>query len=260
VITAGYFTSRTDFDPGVDSFNLIPNRLRDAYISKLDASGNFVWAKSIGSTDDDEVNSLTMDASGNVYLIGEYYGTVDFDPGPGTYNLTSATNKIEVFMSKLKASGDFEWATNIAPTADPYGYGHQTISEDATGNIYTAGLYNGTADFDPGNGVVELTPAGGVDIFVAKYSQSLTGINNLSKTNDLAIYPNPSTGQISIEFSKEQKNILIRIADLSGKEIQIIDFSGKQLILQKGELPKGVYFVQILNGTKNIEYRKIVLQ
>jgi hypothetical protein len=260
VITAGYFTARTDFDPGIDSFNLSPIRLRDAYISKLDPSGNFVWAKSIGSTSDDEVNSFALDASGNVYILGEYYGTVDFDPGPGTYFLTSTTYKIDVFMSKLNASGDFAWAANIAPTTDPYGNGHQAITIDAAENIYAVGLYNGTVDFDPGNSIVELIPAGGVDIFVSKYSQSLTGIDELSKTNDLTIYPNPSSDQINIEFSKEQKNSIVRITDLSGKEIKIINFSGKHLELQRGEFPKGIYILQISNDAKTIEYRKIVLQ
>ena len=49
VYTAGSFDGTTDFDPGVGTTNLTTNGNDDIYVSKLDSSGDLVWAKSFGS-------------------------------------------------------------------------------------------------------------------------------------------------------------------------------------------------------------------
>lgn len=259
VITAGYYTYRTDFDPGIDSFNLSPSNLSiDIYISKLDASGNFVWAKSIGSTSTDKANSIALDAASNVYAIGEFYGTVDFDPGPGTYSITSRPSRIDIFMLKLNASGDFAWATDIAPTSDPYNSGQQAIAVDESGNIYAAGLYFGTTDFDPGTGEYNLIPSGASDIFVLKLGPSSAGTSEYTKISDISIFPNPAAAEINILFSKIQKDIVVKLIDINGKTIQTTNFSGNQLVINQGEIPDGIYFLQITDGINTIETRKII--
>src|SRR5687767_12824606 len=50
VYVAGYFTNTADFDPSPGVANLKSNGLDDIYFAKYDASGNFLWAKSVGST------------------------------------------------------------------------------------------------------------------------------------------------------------------------------------------------------------------
>ncbi|MBN4071068.1 hypothetical protein JYT72_01030 [Crocinitomix catalasitica] len=54
--------------------------------SYLSAQPNFEWAKSIGSTvilSFDMGWAITSDGSGNVISVGQFYETVDFDPGAG---------------------------------------------------------------------------------------------------------------------------------------------------------------------------------
>jgi hypothetical protein len=72
------------------------------FVSKLDSDGNLVWARSFGSTGFDEGWGVAVDGSGNVHTTGYFAGTVDFDPGAGTHNLTSAGSN-DVFVLKLEA-------------------------------------------------------------------------------------------------------------------------------------------------------------
>ncbi|HEY1202016.1 MAG TPA: MBG domain-containing protein [Niastella sp.] len=167
VYSTGNFIGTVDFDPGAGVQNLVAAGANDVYISKLDATGRLVWAKRIGGTSGDYANSIVVDASGNVYTTGYFSGTADFDPGPGTLNLTAA-GFFDTFISKLDASGNLVWAKNISSSTRFTAVQAGTIAVDASGNVYTTGSLNGTVDFDPGPGIFNLTTAGGADNFVYK--------------------------------------------------------------------------------------------
>jgi hypothetical protein len=164
----GTFRSTVDFDPGSGTANLTSAGGIDVFILKLDTDGNYVWAKSMGGTNSDNGNAVTVDAGGNVYTSGYFAGTVDFDPGSGTANLTSAGGG-DIFIQKLDASGDYVWAKSMGGTGDDVSLG---IALDASSNVYTTGSFNGTVDFDPGSGTVNLTSAGLRDIFLQKLNSS----------------------------------------------------------------------------------------
>jgi len=74
------------------------------------------------------------------------------------------------------------------------------------------------------------------------------------------IYPNPFSSQATIRFSEEQKNTMLKITDMLGNEIKTINFTGKQLVLDKGEMEAGIYFVEVSNGNKNVTNRKVVIK
>jgi Ca2+-binding RTX toxin-like protein len=167
VYTTGYFNGTADFDPGPGIFNLTSAGGQEGFIFKLDANGNFLWAKQVGGISYDSGQSITLDSAGNVYTIGYFNGTADFDPGPGIFNLTSAGGQ-DSFISKLDADGNFLWAKQLGGTINYSGYSRSSITLDSVGNIYTTGSFYGTADFDPGSSIFNLTSAGGPDSFISK--------------------------------------------------------------------------------------------
>jgi hypothetical protein len=165
VYTTGYFSGIADFNPGAGVYNLTSNGDFDIFVSKLDASGNFVWAKQMGSTSYDVGQSITTDSNGDVYVTGYFKGTVDFDPNVGVYNLTSLSGGEDIFICKLSAAGNLIWAKQMGGSNPDYA---NAIAVDDSGNVYTTGDFWGTADFDPGTGTCNFTSAGLYDMFVSK--------------------------------------------------------------------------------------------
>lgn len=127
VYTCGEFALTTDFDPGPGVYNLSTGFVPTVFISKLDASGNFVWVKQIAGVGNGAGNvipsSLDIDAYGALYTTGFFIGTVDFDPGVGTFNLSTVIlgNAEDIFISKLDAAGNFIWAQQFGGTDDDLG-------------------------------------------------------------------------------------------------------------------------------------------
>jgi hypothetical protein len=130
VYTTGDFADTVDFDPGVGTANLTSAGGSDIFISKLDSNGDFAWAKRIGGTGADVGRRIAVDTALNVYTTGTFEGTVDFDPGIGTANLTSTTPE-DFFIAKLQ---------EVAVFGDvPSGYWAQDFVE----RLYAAGVTTG---------------------------------------------------------------------------------------------------------------------
>jgi hypothetical protein len=164
VYGAGHFASTCDFDPGTNSYNLTALGNTDAFIVKLDASGNFLWAKHLGGTNTEQVVSIACDTSANIYATGGFKGTVDFDPGSGTYNLTTSGFQ-DVFAAKFDAAGNFIWAKQFVGTNNNF---VESIKTSKNGHVYVAGSFTGIADFDPGIDTNNLTSNGSADIAIVK--------------------------------------------------------------------------------------------
>lgn len=145
VYAAGQFGGEADFDPGTPSVKLKSIGGTDGFTWKLSSAGAYLWAKRYGTTGDDTVTDLSIDRAGNNYVIGQFQGTGDFDPGTAVANLVSGAG-INTFLLKLTNAGNLGMART-------FGNGSSTtngasIWADGAGNIYSSGSFTGTADFD----------------------------------------------------------------------------------------------------------------
>lgn len=154
VYLTGFFEGTVDFDPGVGSVTLSSSGFEDAFILKLNNSGDFVWVKSIQSNSSDEGTALSVDVNGDLYVGGNFSGTsTDLDPGAGVYNVNN-NGSTDIFITKLNTNGEFVWGRSVGGTNnDRCDY----IGLDVSNNIYISGRFKGTTDFDPNTGVTNLT-------------------------------------------------------------------------------------------------------
>jgi len=247
IYTTGSFYGTADFDPGPGTFNLTSAGNTDIFIFKLDSSGSFVWAKGLGGNSSDEGRSLAVGTLGQVYTTGFFIGTVDFDPGPGTFNLTSAGNT-EIFISKLDSSGNFVWAKSMGGPDDDYGY---SIALDTLGNQYTTGSFGGTVDFNPDAGTFNLNSAGFSDIFMSKLGNTAVEIFDITGQEVIRVYPNPTNGLV--RFSAPNH---VQLYSLTGqlmaerKQVSTLDLSNQAA---------GIYFLSLIdNNGQVIQRSKIV--
>jgi hypothetical protein len=169
--------------------------------TKITEAQNLAWAKTTGGTNIDHARAIAVDSSGWVYTTGYFNGTVDFDPGPGTFFLTSSGMQ-DVYVSKLDSAGNFKWALQLGGSSDEAGYG---IAVDSNGYVHAIGRFTGTADFDPGSGVFNLLSSGSDDVFTIKLQNELnttTSINEDSWGSKIKLYPNPTNGSLTIESER----------------------------------------------------------
>jgi hypothetical protein len=260
VYTTGYFGGTVDFDPGTGTANLTCIGLSDMFVSKLSASGAYVWAKSIGNSAGTQTqgHSIAIDASGNVYTAGDFSGTTDFDPGAGTASLTS-NGVQDIFVCKLNSSGNYVWAKNIGGTGIDLGFG---LALDGTGDVYSMGNFHSIVDCDPGSGTATLTSiATGYSSFVAKWAQSGVGVSGITP-DVVAVYPNPTTGLLTLRIPDVTEGATILVNDAAGKAIVVKTISkgaAPTTTIDLSSFTKGIYFVQARAGELNYR-KKIVVQ
>ena len=166
IYVCGMFSStNADFDPGSGTDIHATHGSIDVFLTKFTSNGAFLWARTWGGTGDDCGDCVHIGAGDTVYVTGYFTGAVDFDPGTGTDTHTANGDR-DCFLSRFDANGNFQWAKTWGGSGDDRA---ETIDIDNAGNIYDCGLFNGTVDFDPGNGVESHPPNGGNDVFVSKF-------------------------------------------------------------------------------------------
>ncbi|UQA55527.1 nucleotide-binding protein [Polyangium aurulentum] len=115
------------------------------------------WSKSWGDVLTQYARGVDVDGAGNVYVVGDFEGTVDFGGGP----LTSLADKSDVFLVKHDKYGNFVWAHRFGDASSQYALG---LAVDASGAATITGRVFGSIDFGGG----PLQSAGLDDVFVAK--------------------------------------------------------------------------------------------
>jgi hypothetical protein len=163
----------------------------DIFIVKYSPDGTVLWANSAGNNGDDSGQSVSTDASGNVYVIGSFSSD---SITLGSIILTNTSEgEYDIFIVKYSPNGNVLWAKSISGSNDDYGYG---ISTDTSGYVYVTGNFESpTITF--GTTTLTNTNAGDIsnigDIFIAKFTSdgnvlwaNAAGGNEYDKGNSIS--------------------------------------------------------------------------
>ncbi len=179
----GTFQRSVDFDPGAGATILTEcgdTGAGDAFVWKLDSSGNLAWARQFGNEMLDNGHSLALDGQGAVYAVGTFRGTVDYGQPGNPLPLTAPkTDAADLFFVKLdEATGATAWARQ---STGPAHINAGRLVADGAGSLYFGGGFQQSVTF--GSGTPTLVSAGGTDAFLSKWdvdgnlawAQSLAG-------------------------------------------------------------------------------------
>ncbi len=170
IYISGSFMGDFDFGQDTTILDLTSYGISsDIFIVKFDSIGNPQWVKQIEGNLDDHIIAMDIDRDGNLYMTGTTGGTIDFDPGIDTFNITCGDSK-DNFVLKLDSDGEFHWAKTFGSGYSDYA---KSISVDTFGNVFIVGLFRGVVDFDPGLNefILSAGPSESYDYYIQKFDQ-----------------------------------------------------------------------------------------
>jgi IPT/TIG domain/Beta-propeller repeat len=191
------------FGSGADSQNLVTpltlatSATQAGYIAKYGPTGRLIWIRQMAGMGNNLFSGVSVDASGNVYSVGQFSLSTTITAGSQTQTLVAQGGNDAVFV-KLTSSGTLVWARNMGSSAND---GANGVAVNSNGAVAVVGFYNydlpvngGVFDFAAGAQAATLTSAGSTDAFVALLQTGADQTNTTLATPSVAITEIRSTG------------------------------------------------------------------
>lgn len=138
--------------------------LTDVFVARFNASGVPVWAQSFGSSGADKVEDIDV-ASGNVYIAGNYTGTLS--AYKSTVGAVTSLGLTDGFVAVLSSQGTPLYIRSMGGAgADAF----RGIAVSSSGEMYVTGEFSSTISYAGSS----LVSSGGTDVLVARLSSTAT--------------------------------------------------------------------------------------
>lgn len=245
----GYFEETS---MAFDTITITGSGNSEIFVAKYNSQGNALWAKSIGGNMIDAGTSITSDINGNSYVTGIFQSdSISF--GSTTF-INSNGGTQDIFITKYDPSGNVLWAKSVGGSNSDV---TKDICIDVTGNAYITGYFQSPSiSF----GSTTLTNTGSVDIFIAKIASSV-GIEEHSANDNVVIYPNPVTDNLTIEIpahSFEKKYLFIY--NPLGEKIYKQKIISEKIEINLRQQLNGIYLITVERSGEKIFSQKIIKQ
>jgi hypothetical protein len=168
IIVAGQFREQIT----IDNQQLISKNNFDVFLASFNTDGQLIWTQQISGTDEVLIKSLDKDSKGNIYLTGNFTGSIHF-PNQIMKNLQAKN----IYLAKYSSEGKYIWAKQATGGNNLFTGIHVWKNIiDNSDNVILVGTIIGQASFENqkimsshelfyGEGWVY-----NADVFIAKYS------------------------------------------------------------------------------------------
>ena len=206
----------------------------DAWIVKLNVSGDILWTKCLGGSDWDLAYSIQQTSDGGYIVAGE---TRSYDG-----DIWGNHGNYDSWIVKLNASGDTLW-TKCLGGSDMDRF--QSIQQTSDGGYIAAGYTSSSGGDVLGN-------HGAQDFWIVKLDASGDMVEEYNNKLNISIYPNPTTSLITIDAEGIYN---IEVLNIEGKEI----YNGKENEIDLSQEPNGIYIIKVITDKQTIT-RKLIKQ
>jgi len=177
IILTGAFTGIVDFDPSPATFLVTATGFNpsaqthyaDIFVLKLNSSGEFMFVTTMGGNNTDSGQELALTASNEIIFTGNFSSPASFTSSIGTI-VSSGTSSNQGLFGKISPSGQLVWVKLLSGNNGFLSIPSVKIS--TFGNVFLAGVFTDSFDFDPGISQQLLSTTAYPDLFLAKYTSS----------------------------------------------------------------------------------------
>lgn len=164
LVVLGYSNAEVDFDPSESTF-LLSSPTYTPFIAKYSPDGELLWAAQIGCDVDNwsEAEALAIDENDNIYVTGEFTGTIDFDLSFDEYTLTSQGNS-DIFVLKTSSDGTLSWVKSFDGDLSGMAYAKDIAVKN--NEIYVTGYFEYSIQLDANTDESLYESAGHDDVFI----------------------------------------------------------------------------------------------
>ncbi|MEP7196158.1 MAG: T9SS type A sorting domain-containing protein [Saprospiraceae bacterium] len=248
IFITGYFTE----DMSVNNNQLINKGNNDIFIIRVDKAGNLLWSSNIGGASLEQSRGLYLDNSGNYYIYGFAYSSIDLDQGPSEM-IYSFSEINENFLVKYDQNNKLVWV--YSPNAKSYKINSIKFDEDESFFITGSYVNVKNCSFNV-NQYFPLYNSSIFNSFLIKANMNSVGIaNSTSRKNPIEIFPDPVQDMLNVEISDYSDVLKIEIYNLNGNLIlSKVNPFNKDINLNLNSISSGLYILKI--RTKSAEFVK----
>lgn len=210
------------------------------FVNKYSRSGDLQWSRIWGGSGAEASRAIVCDGDSIIYVAGK---TTSYGSGGD-----------DIFILKYDSAGilldSLFWG----------GFGYEVAHDIAFDNgfLYITGETGSFGTLNTQNDALLLKVNG--RLMHAPDTITATPASFVQESFTVEVSPNPFYDQTLIRFSRILKNASLKLCDLTGRKIMLIDgFNDSQIKLNRQHLNQGVYLLEIVENSTPISLTRLLV-